>query len=392
AFNCYTNNYSNEPTSYNEAVNSKDSELWKSAMKHELNSLYLNKTWNLVEKPAGKKIIDCKWVFKLKPGLESSDQPRYKARLVTKGFSQVEGVDYTEVFSPVVRHTSIRILLSIVVQLNLELEQMDATTTFLYGTLDELIFMKQPPGFAEVGREEMVCHLQKSLYGLKQSPRQWNKRFDTFILAEGFSKSPYDSCVYRKYVSKDVFILVLLYVDDILIASADKLEIMKLKTSLSREFDMKNLGAAKKILGMELLRDRSRNTLLIAQPDYSKKMLKKFHMDESKVVKTPLAQHFKLFMAQSPATQAKIDDMHSVPYANLVGSLMYTMVCSRPDLAHALSMVSRFMGNPGRAHWEATKWVLRYIKGTANKGLLYTKTEQLRMKIIGFVDSDYAAD
>lgn len=322
----------------------------------------------------------------------NNDKPRYKARLVAKGFSQIEEVDYTEVFSPVVRNTSIRILLPIVVQFDLELEQMDVTTTFLYGTLDETIFMKQPPGFFENGREDMVCHLQKFIYGLKQSPRQWNKRFDSFILSQGFTKCPFNSCVYRKTVSENVFVLVLLYVDDILIASADKREIEKLKASLSREFDMKNLGSAKKILGMELLRDRVRNTLVIAQPEYCKKIIQKFHMENSKAVKTPLAQHFKLSMAQSPTTQEEVEDMKSVRYVNLVGSLMYTMVCSRLDLAHALRVISRYKGNPGRIHWEASKWVMRYVKGTTNKGLVYTKADQLEKNITGYVDSDYAAD
>lgn len=132
---------------------------------------------------------------------------------------------------------------------------MDVTASFLYDTLHETIFMKQPAhGFAEVGREDMVCHLPKSIYGLKQSPRQWNKRFDSFILSKGFSKSPYDSYVYRKSVSNNVFILVLLYIDDILIASTNKLEIEKLKIAFNRKFEMKNLGVAKKILGMELTR------------------------------------------------------------------------------------------------------------------------------------------
>lgn len=172
AFNCFTENFSNEPTTYNQAVKSKDIEMWLEAMKSEMNSLHLNKTWKLVERSAKQKIIDCKWIYKLKPGIKPTDKPKYKARLVAKGFKQEEGIDYTEIFSPVVRHTSIRILLSLVVQFDLELEQMDVTTTFLYGNLEDDLYMAQPPGFVEDGREDYVCHFKKSIYGLKQSPRQ----------------------------------------------------------------------------------------------------------------------------------------------------------------------------------------------------------------------------
>lgn len=143
---------------------------------------------------------------------------------------------------------------------------------------------------------------------------------------------------------------------------------------------------------MELSRDRPRGILSITQTEYCKRVLKRFHMEDSKSVRTPLAQHFKLSMNQCPITHDEVADMETVPYANLVGNLMYSMVCSRPDLAHALSVISRYMGNPGRPHWEASKWVLRYLKGTASKGLIYSKSNQNGKNITGYVDSDYAAD
>lgn len=184
----------------------------------------------------------------------------------------------------------------------------------------------------------------------------------------------------------------MLYVDDILIASTSKHEIKVLKAALCQVFEMKDLGAAKKILGMELKRDRSRGTLLISREAYFDKIIRKFHMESAKPVNTPFAQHFRLSMAQSPQEQFELDDMQNVLYANLVGSLMYGMVCSRPDLAHSMSVVSRFMGNPGKSHWEACKWIVRYLKGTSSKGLLYTKSQTNSDIIVGFVDSDYAAD
>ena len=164
-------------------------------------------------------------------------------------------------FSPVVCHTSIRVLLSLVAKHNLELEQMDVKTAFLHGRLEEKIYMKQPDGFIEIGQENKVCLLQRSLYGLKQSPRQWYHRFDTFILSLGFLRCEHDHCVYVKDVDTMDALYLLLYVDDILIASKSMTAVKGLKRALSQEFEMKDLGSAQKILGMEICRDRCKGIL-----------------------------------------------------------------------------------------------------------------------------------
>ena len=182
---------------------------------------------------------------------EANGKVRFKARLVAKGYAQREGIDYNEVFSPVVKHSSIRILLGLVAQYDLELVQLDVKTAFLHGDLEEEIFMQQPSGFKESG-DGRACKLKKSLYGLKQSPRQWYKRFDGFMIDQGYSRSHYDHCVYFKNLKDGSFIYLLLYVDDMLIASSNKVEIGKIKRRLSSEFEMKDLGEAKKILGMEI--------------------------------------------------------------------------------------------------------------------------------------------
>ncbi|CAL8115729.1 unnamed protein product [Prunus armeniaca] len=160
-----------DPSTYREAIASDERDSWISAMTEEMESLYKNSIWELVPKPKDKKLVECKWIFRKKEGLHEQDAVRFKARLMAKGYSQKEGVDYDEIFSPVVKHTSIRLLLAMATQHDMEIEQMDVKTTFLHGDLEETIFMAQPKGFVEYGKENLVCRLRKSLYGLKQSPR-----------------------------------------------------------------------------------------------------------------------------------------------------------------------------------------------------------------------------
>uniref|UniRef100_A0ACD5YJF3 Uncharacterized protein n=1 Tax=Avena sativa TaxID=4498 RepID=A0ACD5YJF3_AVESA len=181
-----------EPATYNEAIASVDREKWVSAMQEEMQSLEKNGTWDVVRLPKQKKAVRCKWIFKKKEGLSPKEPSRYKARLVAKGFSQIPGIDYNDVFSPVVKHSSIRTFFSIVAMRDLELEQLDVKTAFLHGELDEEIYMDQPEGFIVPGKEDFVCKLKKSLYGLKQSPRQWYKRFDSFMISHGFERSKYE--------------------------------------------------------------------------------------------------------------------------------------------------------------------------------------------------------
>uniref|UniRef100_A0A2N9EER7 CCHC-type domain-containing protein n=1 Tax=Fagus sylvatica TaxID=28930 RepID=A0A2N9EER7_FAGSY len=313
---------------------------WMEAMVEENESLSKNKTWELTELPKGKKPIGCKWVFKKKEAVSEKEGERFKARLVAKGYSQRHGIDYDEVFSPVVRHTSIRAVLALVADQDLELEQLDVKTAFLHGNLEEEIFMVQPEGFKQLGTENLVCRLKKSLYELKQCPRQWYKR---------------------------------------------------LKSLLHKEFEMKDLGAAKKILGMEIRRDRGARKLWLSQKNYIRKVLEKFSMLDAKPVSTPLANHFRLSGSQCPKNEEEIENMSKVPYASAVGCLMYAMVCTRPDLAHAVSTVSRYMANPGREHWNAVKWIFRYLKGTAEHGILFSR--QLGTNsVVGYVDADYAGE
>lgn len=389
AFALMTSN--GEPDTYKEAISSVDSGRWVIAMTEEMESLQKNQTWKLVKLPRGSRAIGCKWVFRKKEALSEKDGEKYKARLVAKGFSQKEGIDYNEIFSPVVKHTSIRLLLSIVASQDMELEQLDVKTAFLHGDLEEVIFMQQPEGFKEPGKEDLVCRLQKSLYGLKQSPRQWYKRFDVFMTTHGYSRCEYDPCVYYRKLEDDSLLLLTLYVDDMLIAAKHPKDILQLKKLLSKEFDMKDLGAAKKILGMEIQRDRKAGKLWLTQRGYVQKVLERFNMQKAKPVNTPLGAHFQLSSQSCPITEDEVGYMSRVPYANAVGCLMYAMICTRPDISHAVSVVSRYMANPGKEHWNAVKWIFRYLAGTKDFGIMFDRAEA-RSEVVGFVDSDYAGD
>ncbi|KAL5825663.1 hypothetical protein ACOSQ3_021726 [Xanthoceras sorbifolium] len=377
---------SGEPECYDEAMQVEDSVKWESAMRDEMDSLMSNQTWELAELPPGKKALHNKWVFRIKE--EHNGNKRYKARMVVKGFQQKEGIDYNEIFSPVVKLTTIRLVLKIVAAENLHLEQLNVKTAFLHGDLEEEIYMRQPEGFKEAGKENLVCRLKKSLYGLKQAPRQWYKKFDSFMSSSGFTRCQADHCCYIKRFDNS-FIILLLYVDDMLIAGSDMQEIMNLKRELSKQFAMKDLGAAKQILGMRIKRDTKSGTLLLSQAEYIKKVLSRFNMQDAKPVSTPLGIHFRLSKEQSPKTEEERTHMAKVPYASAIGSLMYAMVCTRPDIAQAVGAVSRYMNNPGKIHWEAVKWILRYLRGTTNKTLCFKGGDTT---LTGYVDADLAGN
>jgi Reverse transcriptase (RNA-dependent DNA polymerase) len=215
--------------------------------------------------------------------------------------------------------------------------------------------MKQPEGFEIAAKEDHMCLLKKFLYGLKQSPRQWYKKFDSFMVNLNFSRSNYDSCVYLKKLDGGDYIYLLLYMDHILIVTTNMGEIKKLKEQLGMVFEMIDLEAAKKILGMEIIRDQSNRKLFLSQKEFARKVIRWFGTEKENVISTPLAAHFKLSVALSLTSDGERSCMEKVPYSSAVGSLMYLMVCTRPDIAQAVSVVSRYLSCAGKGHWEAMK-------------------------------------
>lgn len=228
---------------------SSESKKWIKARNDEIDSLIRNKTWILVKRTDFMKLVSCKWLYKKKVESVGTESIRYKARLIARGFTQEEeveeGVDYNEVFALVVKHASIRILLSVVNQRDWEMQQLDVKTAFLHGDLEESIYMHQPEGYVKKGDEGKLCLLKKSLYGLKQSPRQWNNKFDAHMSDSGFTRSKYDDCVYIKKRNGVPVAYPLIYVDDILIVGPSREEVQLVKDGLNRSFEMKDLGKCK---------------------------------------------------------------------------------------------------------------------------------------------------
>ncbi|KAK4383316.1 Retrovirus-related Pol polyprotein from transposon TNT 1-94 [Sesamum angolense] len=264
---------------------------------------------------------------------------------------------------------SIRIMLAIAAWYDYEIWQMDVKTAFLNGFVEEEIYMNQPEGFTIVGEEQKVCHLQRSIYGLKQASRSWNIRFDEVIRGYDFVKNDFDPCVYKKVCGSSVLFLVL-YVDDILLIGNDIKMLGDTKAWLSTQFSMNDLGEASYILGIKIFRDRSKRILGMTQNSYVEKVLKRFKMEHSKRRFLLMRHGVKLSKKQSPKTDEELKRMLDIPYASAVGSIQYAAQCTRPDIAYALSVTSRHQACVGEAHMTAVKTILKYLRRTKDVFLL----------------------
>jgi hypothetical protein len=372
-------------------MQSGDRPHWVEAIKAEGKSLQLHGTWTLVELPKGKKALTARWIFKVKYD-ENGNVERYKARLVIRGYEQEKYVDYEEIFAPVLRLDSVRVLLALVAFYDLECHQMDIDTAFLNGELEEEVYMYQATGLEEPGKEHLVCKLNKALYGLKQAPRAWYKRLTNFLQEKGFTKCLVDSCIWTKKIKGETCIIGI-YVDDLMIISKSMSNVNTIKDLLKNEFKCKDLGEIHHLLGLKITRNRKEKKLYISQENYVKNVLARFQMSGCNKADTPsdLSQVKKLSKEDCPKEGEKMPENHHKKYREIVGSLMYLLTGTRPDIAYAVQTVSRFLNNPGHAHMEAAKRILRYVRGTANYGIVYngrTGNENL----IAYVDSDYAKE
>ena len=373
------------PATVKEALGGDKAEMWAAAMDKELESLWQNKVYVEVTRPPGKKVIGSKWVLRIKTDAEGKVD-KFKARVVAKGFRQIEGVDYGDTFAPTVRFESIRSLIAMGVAEGWNFDQMDVSTAFLYAELEEETYVEVPEGIS--GVEGMVWKLLKCLYGLKQSPRMWNQTMDKVLEEIGFVRFKSDHGVYVFGVG-DERVFIALYVDDLLMMWKSREVLDHVKSKLQEKFDMKDLGVATFLLGIELRR-KDGGDLFMVQQKYALEVVRKFGMSESKVASTPFEPGSILGVEGGPKDEDERESMLGVPYRSLVGSLMYLAVCTRPDIAMGVSTLSRFCQDPGLEHWEAAKRLLRYVKGSAGEGLLYAYGEDVALW--GYSDASYGND
>jgi Reverse transcriptase (RNA-dependent DNA polymerase) len=362
------------PTKVEDALSKPE---WRNAMNIEMDALKRNNTWEITNLPEGKKVVGCKWVYTIKYNAHGKIE-RYKARLVAKGYTQTYGIDFQETFSPVAKLSSVRVLLSIAANLEWSLHQFDVKNAFLHGELEEEIYMEMPLGYQISNTEGKVCKLRKALYGLKQSPRAWFGRFSQAMKRYGYNQSDSDHTMFYKKRSDKICILII-YVDDMIITGNDIEGIKELEEKLFKEFEMKNLGGLKYFLGIEVTRDRE--GIYLSQRKYILDLLSETGMLDCKPVDTPMTPNEKL-EAYSDHVQTNVDR-----YQRLVGKLIY-LAHTRPDIAYAVSVVSQFMHSPKEEHMEAVRRILRYLKGTPGKGIVFRKNSHLN--VYAYSDADWA--
>jgi hypothetical protein len=348
-------------------------------MQGEIDSIYSNNTWSLVPLPPDKKAITSRWVYKVKPDI-NGHLSKFKARLVARGFEQTDGVNFLDTFAPVVRWETIHTLNAIAVHLGWPIHQLDVLTAFLNGILKEDVYMVQPTSFIQLGTEHLVCKLHKALYGLKQSPRAWYARLHTALLAWNLTQSASDPNLYFAHFHTDTIVL-LVYVDDILLTGNNTRLISQLKSHLHQNFKTNDLGPLQRYLGVQF--DRNDIGLRMHQTDYALHILKHFGMEHCTPSHTPLPEGTVLSKdSATPPVDATL-------YRTLVGKLLF-LTKTRPDITHAVSVVSRFMHSPREAHLQAAKHILRYVRRFPDLGLFYQQGEENSLR--GYTNADYGQD
>ncbi|CAH9060191.1 unnamed protein product [Cuscuta europaea] len=364
-----------EPSNYEEAATHTE---WTQAMEEEIKAIEKNQTWDLVTLPRDRSVIGLKWVYKTKYNSDGSIS-KHKARLVAKGYAQQEGIDYEETFSPVARFETVRIVLALAAQWKLPVYQLDVKSAFLNGDLLEDVFVEQPVGFVKKGEEDNVYKLKKALYGLKQAPRAWYDKIDSFFIGTGFVRSDNEPTLYVKKEGMHEFIIVCLYVDDIIYFSSSQSMLDSFKGSMTQQFEMTDLGLLQYFLGLEV--KQGIDGTFLCQKRYALNLLKRFHMVDYETVKTPMNTNEKLQKCDGT------EEADARLYRSLVGGLNY-LTHSRPDLAYCVSIVSRYMQSPTRQHLGAARRILKYVAGTLEYGLWYCSVKDCKLR--GYTDSDWA--
>ncbi|GJX85517.1 putative ribonuclease H-like domain-containing protein [Tanacetum coccineum] len=364
-----------EPRKVSEAL---EDESWVEAMQEELLQFKLQQVWVLVDLPNGAKVIGTKWVYRNKKD-ERGVVVRNKARLVAQGHRQEEGIDYDEVFAPVARLEAIRLFLAFASYMGFIVYQMDVKSAFLYGTIEEEVYVSQPPGFVDPDHPKKVYKVVKALYGLHQAPRAWYATLSTFLEKHGYRRGTIDKTLFIKKDKKDI-ILVQIYVDDIIFGSTKKSWSDEFEALMKGRFQMSAMGELTFFLGLQV--KQSHEGIFISQDKYVAEILKKFDFESVKSAITPMET--KAPLAQDEGGPDV--DLHL--YRSMIGCLMY-LTASRPDIMYAVCACSRFQVTPKVSHLYAVKRIFKYIKGKPKLGLWYPRESPL--DLVAYSDSDYAA-
>ncbi|KAL4563757.1 hypothetical protein LXL04_027802 [Taraxacum kok-saghyz] len=397
-----------DPIYYEDAV--RDNR-WKKAMDLEIQAIEKNQTWRLVDLPKGTKYIRVKWVYKTKLN-EKGEIEKHKARLVAKGYGQEFGVDSVEVYAPVARMDTIRLMIALAAQKGWNIYQMDVQSAFLHGTLEEDVYVQQPQGYVVENNEEKVYKLQKALYGLKQAPRAWFSRIEAYFIKEGFARSSSEHTLFIKAKSTDKLLFVNVYVDDLLYTGNDEKMLEEFKCSMKNEFEMTDLGRMRYFLGLEVLQTRDEHKsekpgpdrkkpgtrpgpepepaktgpvsagIHVSQQKYAIEILNRFNMLDCNAVMNPIVPGSKLRLEEGEPADETL-------FKSLVGCLMY-ITTTRPDIQFVVSYISRFMSKPTEIHFAAAKRVLRYLQGTLDYGIWSKRGGKGKLEV--FTDSDFDGD
>lgn len=362
-----------EPVNYTQASKKRE---WRIAMEQELEAIEKNETWSLTELPPGKKAIDLKWVYKLKKDTEGK-VVKHKARIVAKGYVQQYGVDFEEIFAPVTRLETVRLLLALSAKNGWTVHHLDVKSAFLNGELKEEVFVSQPEGFEKPGKEHMVYRLSKALYGLRQAPRAWYSKLRKCLENMGLVRCPYEHAVYTKREAGEVLI-VAVYVDDLLVTGTNEVVTAEFKKQMAATFEMSDLGRLSYYLGLEV--NQQNGYVELKQEAYAKRVLEKAGMESCNPTRFPMDP--KAVITKDEGGTA----VNATEYKSIIGGLRY-LVHTRPDIAFAVGIISRYMEKPTELHLNAAKRILRYIRGTVSYGLIYSETSA-NNAITGFSDSD----
>lgn len=352
-------------------------------MKEEISMMKARKVWRLVPTPENTRPLGCRWVFTLKKN-ETGRIARYKARLVAQGYTQVKGETYDETFSPVVNFSLIRFFFAALVSCQKWTHlQCDVKGAYLYAPLKGNIFMKQPQGFAVKGKENMVCKLERAIYGLHQSGRLWFYELHTILENIGFKKLNWCNCAYT--YSNNLVLLV--YVDDFVILGKTKRLIDKAINLLAKYFDLKILGKTRKLLGVEF--EEENENLLLHQAQYIDEVFSRFEDFKPPISSLPIAKGTVYSKTQCPQSDSEMNEMRQIPYKSVLGCLSFIASRTRPDISYAVNIFSQFQSNPGIHHWNGLLKLLGYVQHTKHMILNISCT---RINLITYSDADFASN